>query len=403
MILAGRLLIEPDQPPRLGWMGVAEDRIAEVGFGKPFATPDLGGEDHLICPGFIDAHLHIPQIEVAGCDGPDLLHWLERVIYPAEAQWKNHAFACRQIRLAHRRLLQAGTLGYAGYLSSHEHAPECLIKAASPPLRARVGQTLMDRGAPDGLLEPGRFDFDIPADGRIARSINPRFAVSCSDSLLAEVRRAVRDGVFIQTHLAEAPDECELVAGLFPDDEHYAGVYDRHGLLTERTLLAHCVHLTEPQWLLIARRRSVVVHCPTANTFLSSGLFDLDAARRHGVRLALGSDLAAGPDLSMPRVARAMIETAKVRAMTIAPDAYVPTPADAWRLITTGNAEALGWPDGGRLEVGAAADLLLLRPPFPVDDHLIARLLYTWRDDYIVNRIVAGHPIDCPPSEDTDP
>ena len=166
-------------------------------------------------------------------------------------------------------------------------------------------------------------------------------------------------------------------------------MYDQHGLLTERTLLAHCVHMTDAQWRLIADHRSVVVHCPTANTFLAAGLFDLEAIRTHDVRLALGSDVAAGPDLAMPRVGRAMIEVAKVRAMTGA-SVHVPTPADSWELITRGNAEALGFTDGGRLAVDAAADLLVLEPPFEVDEHLIGRLVYTWQDEYIVARVVNG-------------
>ena len=180
---------------------------------------------------------------------------------------------------------------------------------------------------------------------------------------------------------------------LFTNDPNYTSVYDRHGLLTDRTLLAHCLHLNDDEWRLIAQRRSVVVHCPSANTFLKSGVFDLNAIRAHDVRLALGSDIAAGPDLAMPRVARAMIEVAKMRSMTIDRNAHIPTPAEAWNLITRGNADALGWTDAGRLEMGAAADLLVLQLPFDVDEHLIGRLIYTWRDDYIALRIVAGRSV----------
>jgi guanine deaminase len=138
------------------------------------------------------------------------------------------------------------------------------------------------------------------------------------------------------------------------------------------------------------------VHGPTANTFLGSGLFDLDAARSHGVRLALGSDVAAGPDMAMPRVARAMIETAKTRAMAIpdGTDVHIPTPAEAWTLITAGNAEALGFADMGRIEPGAAADLLVLKPGLRVDEHLVGRLIYTWRDEYIDRIVLNGRLID---------
>lgn len=203
-------------------------------------------------------------------------------------------------------------------------------------------------------------------------------------------QRANARTAMIQTHLAETAAECDRVRELFPDDVHYTSVYDRCGLLTPRTLLAHCVHLSPREWEVIRERQSVVVHCPTANTFLCSGLFDLDAAREHGVRLALGSDVAAGPDIAMPRVARAMIEVAKLRALTINPRAHVPTPIEAWHLITRGNAEACGWTDAGKLERGAAADLLVLSGPFERDEHLIGRLIYGWDESWITARIVAG-------------
>jgi guanine deaminase len=156
------------------------------------------------------------------------------------------------------------------------------------------------------------------------------------------------------------------------------------------------VHLDDDQWRLIAERRSVVVHCPTANTFLGSGQFNLDAARTHGVRLALGSDVAAGPDVAMPRVARAMIETAKARAMATpdGTDIHIPTPAETWTLITAGNAEALGFDDMGRIQPGAAADLLVLRPGLRVDEHLVGRLIYTWRDEYIETVVLNGQLMD---------
>ena len=395
MILQGRLLIRASEPPQPGWVRIGEGRIAEIGAGEPPETPAAGDADSIICPGFIDAHIHLPQIDVRGRDGMDLLRWLNDVVFPAEMRWQDEAVAEAQAREAYRQMLRAGTLGYAGYLTSHLHGAVAVTRAAHRlPLRGVAGQVLMDREGPEPLLLREGRDFarlSRSKRGRLALSINPRFAVSCSEKLLrrAGSRAASHADALIQTHLAESKLECRRVRELFPDDPHYAGVYDRHGLLTERTLLAHCVHLDDEQWRLVAERRAVVVHCPTANIFLGSGLFDLGAARAHGVRLALGSDVAAGCDFAMPRVGRAMIETAKVRAMDRA-GAPIPTPADVWELITRGNADALGLADAGRLESGASADLLVLHPPFDVDEHLIGRLIYTWTDEYIVHRVVNG-------------
>jgi guanine deaminase len=396
MIIQGRLLIRADEVPEPGWVRITDGRMAGLAPGDPPEAPVAGDADSIICPGFIDAHLHLPQVGILGCDGADLLEWLQEIVFPAEMRWQDQDVADAEAREAYARMLRAGTLGYAGYLSSHLHSAVAVTRAAHQlPLRGIAGQVLMDRHGPESLLcgAPGDLARLARSErGRLSLSVNPRFAVSCTEKLLARAgaRAASFDGAFIQTHLAESRRECALVRELFPGDPHYAGVYDRHGLLTERTLLAHCVHLDDDEWRLIAERRSVVVHCPSANTFLSSGLFDLDAARAHGVRLALGSDVAAGSDVAMPRVGRAMIEVAKMRAMTGGPGAYVPTPAEVWELMTRGNADALGFADGGRLAEGAEADLLVLRLPFAVDGHLIGRLIHTWRDEYISHRVVNG-------------
>lgn len=408
MVIQGLLLLDPADTPAPGWIRVERGRIADIrltGEEPPGdAGPIVGGPGRLITPGFVDAHTHPAQFGVVGCDGMPLLDWLDRVVFPAEVWWGRGA-AAAEMRRALAAMLREGTLGFAGYLTSHARASREAIAELerAPGLRAIVGRVAMDRDAPDDLLAEDRWRAErsptpsvvMPdsASERVAISANPRFAPACSESLLAEVGWASRDrpGLFVQTHLAESRAEVDLVRRLFPDDEHYTGVYDRLGLLTPTTLLAHCVHLSGDEWRVIAERGSVVAHCPTANTFLESGLFDLDVAREFGVRLALGSDLAAGSDIAMPRVARAMIEMAKSRRLTIAPKAHVPTPAEAWRLITRGNAEALGWTDAGRIEVGAAADLLVLRVAESwFDEHLVGRLLYNWSHGLIESRIVAG-------------
>jgi len=401
MLLHGRLLLDPDEPPEPGWIRLDGARIADIQPGDPPERPDLGDAETLISPGFIDAHLHLPQVHAAGCDGLDLLQWLDDVIYPAEQRWADQTVARNDVRLAFNRLLTAGTLGFAGYGTTHPWSVMCAVDVArSLPLRCHVGQVLMDRSAPPPLLNQP-LDTDIIHDAvSVSRSINPRFAVACSDDMLQRSAQLAGDDLFIQTHLAESRRECDTVLAQFPDDEHYTSIYDRHGLLTPRTLLAHGVHLSDHEWALIAQRDAVVVHCPTANTFLQAGVFNLDAAREHGVRVALGSDVAAGPDISMPRVARAMIETAKMRAMVHDGSRrhgqpFIPSPADAWRQITADNAAALGWDDQGRLEVGCRADLLLIKADVSMDEHLLGRVLYTWKDTYITHRILNGALRNC--------
>ena len=384
-----------------------------MGFGDPprdAADRSLGAPDAVISPAFYDAHIHLPQIDAAGCDGMELLPWLNEVVFPAEAWW-GRGQALAMARTAVRRMLTHGTLGFAGYLTSHGEMNARVLDflQTRSPLRFIAGRAAMDREAPNELVAEDRarakmrpppspvLPLPHPAGSRQGSSANPRFAISCTDELLAEVGWFVRDhpGTWMQTHLSESLPEVAYVAKLFPNDPHYSGVYDRFGLLTDRSILAHCIHLSDEEWTLLAQRRCIIAHCPTANIFLKAGLFNLDKADRFGVRVALGSDVAGGPDVAMPRVARGMIETAKVRALASGKPGRIPTPADAWNLITRGNAELLGWPECGRLEVGAAADLLVLRPPTAwLDERCTGRLIYNWSENLVESRIVSGRVVD---------
>jgi guanine deaminase len=394
MLIAGRLIMDATTNPQPGWLRIEGDRIIDVEEGDPPSRPDVGGPDHVVTPGFVDCHLHFPQFDAIGVDGLPLLDWLKATVYPAEHAWRDPAWAQIQSQQAVRRLLREGTLGCAAYLTSHPHAIAAARHAlGETPLRAIVGRVMMDREAPPDLCSTAAdpepwIEADRP-DSRTQTAVTPRFAIACSDAMLARAGE-LAPGRFVQTHLGEQQAEIDRTLEFYPDDASYTAVYDRFGLLHERALLGHCVHLASDEWELLRRRRGVAVHCPQANIFLQSGLFDLDAAREHGVRVALGSDIAAGSDASMPRVARAMIETAKARRLTVAPKAAIPTPGEAWNMVTRDNAAALGYDDGGVLRPGAAADLLILRPPFDIDEHLIGRLLYNWSTDFIVHRVLAG-------------
>ncbi|MEM8836384.1 MAG: amidohydrolase family protein [Planctomycetota bacterium] len=423
MIVRGQLLLDPSRSPEPGWIRIESGRIAHVALGDRVPdselgdAPPLGGSRSLISPAFYDAHTHLPQIDSIGCDGMHLLDWLDRVIFPAEGWW-GRGGAKSMTRRATRAMLSQGTAGFAGFLTSHgEVNREVLAQLAfETPMRFRAGRAVMDRHAPSDLVRedfergseqpsrsvllPGVKELDPARGGAHAgTSLSPRFAVSCSEALLAECGWCAKEtpGLLVQTHLAESVEEVARVRQLFPDDEHYTGVYDRLGLLGESTLLAHCVHLSDAEFALIAERACTAVHCPGANIFLEAGLFDLRRAHDAGVLVALGSDVAAGPDVAMPRVARQMIEVAKCRRLGGDARAAVPTPAEAWRIITEVNARAIGLEGCGRIEVGAHADLLVLDVPEAwADDHLIGRLLYQWDSSLIDAMLVCGARTDRP-------
>jgi guanine deaminase len=422
MIVAGLLAVpeEPrteDKPRRRlrleeGWLRLDGPRIAAATPGPCPHTVDLGGPGSVVFPGFIDAHFHLPQFDSVGADGLELLAWLERVIFPAEARWVDPAVASDMSARAAARMLSVGTTGVAAYATVHHEsavaAAEALHKAG---LRAMVGQVLMDRNAPADLVRPATQLLDeaerlaaiIRArfrDGRIESAVTPRFAVACSEELLHGAGRlaaALGGGgggggglAPVQTHLAESRAECELVGHLFPR-RSYTRVYLEAGLLGPRSVLAHGIWLDDQDRAILKRSQSVVAHCPTANLFLRSGHMDRARHLAAGVRLALGSDVAGGPDVSMVRVARAMIETAKRRG------GRPPAASEAWWQITAGNAAALGWPFEGRLAAGASADIVVARPAGLPDGwwggggiNPMSRLLYSWDDRWIEATIVAG-------------
>lgn len=412
------ILSDPNTLPEYGWVRISDKKITDMGYGE--ATGDLypsvvHGENNerlLLIPGFIDAHLHWPQFDVIGYDGMKLLDWLAYAVFPAEQKWADIIFAKAQAKRVVRNLVRAGTLGCAAFLTSHTNAVACAVEACTDlPIRAILGRVMMDRNVPKSMItesywnvqDLGVLPSEVIENGRVDISVTPRFAVSCSDEALACAGQlsagAENNKKYVHTHLAETVRECNVVHQLFPSDPDYTHVYDRYKLLHDKTLLAHAVHLSDDELKLIALRNSVLVHCPTANIFLESGAFDLDAVRQFGVRMALGSDIAAGCEMSMPRVARAMIETAKWRryAAGTSENVYIPTPVEVWDMITKGNAEALGWIDAGRIAVGAAADLLVLKLPEYIDlsdKHLVSRLIYNWSDSFIYRVILAGEIID---------
>ena len=399
MILGGTLML-PDQGRAVrlarGTVEVEGSRIVAVCETEPcgsldLGSLDLGGEDCLICPGFVDTHLHLPQFDSIGVDGLELLEWLDKVIFPAEVRWEDPDYAGAMTERVLDQVAAFGTTAFAAYATVHHEATTRAIEIiAERNLRAMVGQVLMDRHAPEELVRPAR-QLLVEASrlepcGRVEVAVTPRFAVSCTPELLAACGDlAQKTGWAVQTHLAETRPECRLIGELF-DGAAYTTVYERAGLLGPRSILAHGVWLDEHELSLLARTESIIAHCPTANLFLGAGSHDRALLRQSGVRSCLGSDVAGGPDRSMVRIGRAMIETAKNRG------APPPLPAEAWWQITRGNAETLGWGGVGSLRSGAEADLLILRPTAGWADSPdpLGALLYGWDDRWLVKTLIDG-------------
>ncbi len=399
MILAGQLLLDGENGRcRIapGYVRVDDDVIAEVVEGEIPDVADFGGPDALITPGFIDAHLHLPQFDIIGAHGMPLLRWLVEVTFPAEAKWADSDFAQEMMDRVLSHLLGKGTTGICAYATVHHKSAKAALETATEwGMRGVIGQVLMDREAPSELCreagqlldEASQLGDLFPSNLRMAAAVTPRFAVSCSEELLQGAAVVSwEQNSMIQSHLAETEDECAIVSALF-GGRSYVEVYQEAGLLNERAVYAHGIHLDAGDRSMIAQAGAVVAHCPTANSFLRSGTMNRSALVRDDVRLAIGSDIGAGYERSMVRTARAMIES----AATIGDE--VPCAAAAWYAITAGNADSLGWKDAGRLRVGAPADLVVIEPDLPwltTPPDPLANLMFAWDDRWITRTLLLG-------------
>lgn len=394
-----------------GYLAVDGERIAGIG---PWSDrPGDGavtefGSDTLLTPGFVDTHLHAPQLEMIGSYGGHLLEWLNRYTFPTEGKFSDVGYATRVATALFDELLRNGTLTALIFSTVHREATEIFFKEAERRgLRAIIGKTMMDRNAPDYLLESARDSYDNSLAllktwhkrGLLDYAITPRFAPTSTPELLEAAGALKREfpAAYVQTHISENPMEVAWVHELFPDAE-YADVYDRYGLLDSKTVLAHGVHLTEEELDLLSRRGARIAHCPNSNLFLGSGLFPLHRVLESGVIVGLGSDIGAG---TTPSMFNAMADAYKVQQVQ-----HVSlSPFHLWYLATLGGARALSLDsETGSLETGKSADflaldlratpLLALRSERASSaEDLLAGLIFMGDDRAVRSAWVAGRPV----------
>jgi guanine deaminase len=346
------------------WLLIEDGRIA----GRSAADPgaDWQRHDHqgrLITPGFIDTHVHSPQLDVIASHGTQLLDWLNTYTFPAERRHADPQVAAAGAAQFLDALLAHGTTAAVVFPTVHKTSVDALFGAAQQrEMRVITGKVLMDRHAPDGLRDDDaaqaeRDCVDLIArwhgKGRLAYALTPRFAPTSTPAQLdmAGALLAAHAGTYMQTHVAENRDEVRWVAELFPRSRSYLDVYRSHGLLNERAVLAHGIWLDEADRALLADTGAQIAHCPTSNLFLGSGLLDWRALQDAGVAVSLASDVGGGTSLSMLRT---MAEAYKVQALQ-------GLRLTAWKLLysaTRGAARALHLEhEIGALERGTLADI----------------------------------------------
>ncbi len=361
---AAALVYEAD-----GALAVVDGMIAAAGPAEAVLRDRRGAEvqrtDRLIAPGFVDCHMHYPQIGVIASHGAQLIDWLSRYTFPEEARFADPEHAARAARASMDEQLRHGVTTAASFCTIHPASVDAYFaEAARRGLRAVAGRVMMDRHAPDDLLDTAQSAHDEFASliarwhgvGRAAYAISPRFAPTSSPAQLeaAGALRAAHPDCLMQTHLSENPAELGWVRRLFPDAPDYLGVYERFGLVGPRAVFGHAIHLAERERGALAERGASVAHCPTSNLFLGSGECDVAGLVAAGVRVGLATDTGGGTSYSPFATMRAAYEVAHRRGASL-------SPVQLWWLATAGAARALHLESRvGNLARGLEADFVLL-------------------------------------------
>jgi guanine deaminase len=322
--------------------------------------------DFAIIPGFIDTHVHLPQFAIMGIGSDSLLTWLNNYTYPEEMRFSDPDYAQLISERFFEALIRNGTTCASVYCSVHKTATDIAFEVASRKgIRAFIGKTMMDLNAPASLLETTEASIQASVDlctkwngaagGRLRYVFTPRFAVSCSMDLMRETARiAEAHHTFIQSHLSENQEEVGWVCSLFSDRTSYTDVYRFAGLLGERTIMAHCIHVSDAEVSMLSASRTNIAFCPSSNRALRSGTMPYKKLRNAGLKIALGSDIAGGPSLSMFRQMGEALSSANDYGTEL-------TPEGALYLATLGGAEVLGLADRiGNFTTGKDADFIVV-------------------------------------------
>jgi len=380
-LLRGRVLTftdEPDGPEDGdayryiddGAVLMAEGRIVATG---PFASVAAeAGEarvidhrPHLITAGFIDPHIHFPQVQVIASWAAQLLDWLNDYTFPAETAFADPDHAQVMARAFFDQLIAHGTTTAAAYCATHPASTNAYFaEAERRGMRMLGGKVMMDRGAPDALCDTAQQSYDDSkaliarwhGRGRALYVISPRFAITSTPAQLeaAGALMAEHPDCHAQTHLSENHAEIALAAELYPKARDYTDIYDRYGLLSPKMLLGHCIHLSERETAVLAERGARPVFCPTSNLFLGSGLFDDAGLRARGLVNAVATDVGGGTSYSMLQTLAEGYKVLQLQGQRL-------HPLRAFHWITRGNAVALGLADRiGTLAPGSEADVVVL-------------------------------------------
>jgi guanine deaminase len=426
-LLRGRLLSFLRQPEDLhdtgsyihhedGGLLVADGRIVAIGsyadvrLQAPDGVEEIDHRPHLIMPGFIDPHIHFPQVQVVGSYAGNLLEWLNTYTFVEEQRFADAAHSARMAGIFFDELVRYGTTTAVAYCSVHKTSADAFFaESLRRNMRMVAGKVMMDRNAPEALRDTPQSGYDdtrqVIADwhgkGRNHVAITPRFAITSTPEQMEMAQTLAREypDLHIQTHLSENLEECRFAGELYPKAKDYTDIYAHYGLLGRKSLFGHCIHLSEREADVMSESGSVAVFCPTSNLFLGSGLFGLKRLERREkpVRSAVATDIGGGTSYSMLRTLDEGYKVLQLQGDRM-------TPLESFYRMTRGNAEALSLEDKiGTLDVGTDADLVVLNassvPAMAIKMDVVSTLveelflMQTMGDDRtIVETYIAGEP-----------
>jgi guanine deaminase len=378
-LLRGRVLTfhaEPSGPDDTASYTYIEDGAVRLQDGKIIGLGEFADvfqdtdividhRPHLIMPGFIDTHIHYPQMQVLGSWGAKLLDWLSTYTFPEEAKFSDPDHAHRIAKAFFAEVLRNGTTTPVAYCTSHAPSAEAFFSvAAEQNIRVIGGKVLMDRGAPDAVLDTPQSGYDDSTalinkwhgNGRASYAITPRFAITSTPEQMAVAQTLMSENpsCYMQTHLSENVDEIEFTLSLYPQAKDYLDVYETYELLGEKSLFGHAIHLSDREVGALSETGSAAVYCPTSNAFLGSGMYDEATLANAGVKRAIATDVGGGTSFSMLKTLDEGYKLLQFRNQKL-------HPLKSFYWITLGNANALSMTDKiGTLDVGTEADVVVL-------------------------------------------
>ncbi len=354
-----------------GYLKVTDGLVESVGLEADLTADELQQcsqvdyRRYIITPGFIDGHLHYPQTQVIASYGTELLEWLEKFTFPAEAKFEDETHARTSAEFFIKELLRNGTTTGFVFATIHSQSVEAIFTAASNVnMRLGSGKVMMDRNCPENLRDTPESGFEESqylidkwhGRDRLMYVVTPRFAPTSSEVQLEFSSRLLHEneGVYLQSHVAESKAEVAWVAELFQWSRSYLDVYDHYGLLGERSIYGHCIYLDDNDLKRMSDSGTVAAFCPTSNLFLGSGLFDLAGIREKGVRTVMATDVGGGTSFSMLRTADEAYKVTRMAGGTA-------TPLQLFFELTLGGARSLAIDDKvGNFKSGKEADFVVL-------------------------------------------